>query len=360
MYTPNNLPLFLAAFGGALSGIGAGGRAPTDPNPLSSSSQLASAVASAFAQAFDTQWGASAPSQLAVDTTRIISAEAWTERSATSTNPGDYTNWVRALIALVREGDTYNANINGVNSPATSGWTLALDIDFTAQPSQPLNPDGVYTIGGLPWTKINSAQDADGSPMTLTNGLGLVVVPKTTAFFLGVFTMPALTLDPALIIPKYDHFTSIRQWTYYSLNSASAQGVGGVSGIANLGTNTGFLYQQQWDSGAMAAGFCFSNNGVVFQNALSPAPGSNIIEGWIPEGNAGGYGNGLSGKIADGFPPDPKTLLLAGEASFSDASNQFFGLSSAWRFFVGAGRNGQAAGTANVRIARTRIEYKYN
>jgi hypothetical protein len=51
MYTPNNLSIYLSAIQGAMAGMAASDRNPTNPSPLAYASQAA--IADAFAQAFD-------------------------------------------------------------------------------------------------------------------------------------------------------------------------------------------------------------------------------------------------------------------------------------------------------------------
>lgn len=86
-------------------------------------------------------------------------------------------------------------DVTGVLSSANGGyaWKTLLDFDFTTPATQALATDGNYTIGGLTWTKANSAND--GTPMAVTHGTGLVVIPGFTAGGYGAsLTAPLLRL----------------------------------------------------------------------------------------------------------------------------------------------------------------------
>jgi hypothetical protein len=110
--------------------------------------------------------------------------------------------------------------------PATprgaGGWATAVDLDFTAQASQTLGSDLNYTIGGLKFKKENSAGDA--TPMALTMGTGLVVVPKssTTVDNTGR-TAPLLFLPLSeLGIANLDMSTGLRVFLYVSAANYAA------------------------------------------------------------------------------------------------------------------------------------------
>src|ERR1700690_2994846 len=65
-YTPLNKTVFTAAYSGALAGIAAAEKSPTDPVPTDPAVVGSAAIAGAFAESFDTQWGSGAPSTLDV------------------------------------------------------------------------------------------------------------------------------------------------------------------------------------------------------------------------------------------------------------------------------------------------------
>jgi hypothetical protein len=60
------------------------------------------------------------------------------------------------------------------DAPGGSKWNLSYEVDFAAAPTQALNIDGVYAIGGRNWTVENSANTFVGHPgMRIVNGTGL-------------------------------------------------------------------------------------------------------------------------------------------------------------------------------------------
>src|SRR5271166_1054660 len=111
MYTPNSPAIFVAAFSGALAGMGASDRVPTDTDAADYAG-LAN-VAGAFAESFDTAVG---PIGMPVDTYITQSVEAvceavWEGRSpqptATNLNPTTYAGLCQALIAIVQAGANF-------------------------------------------------------------------------------------------------------------------------------------------------------------------------------------------------------------------------------------------------------------
>lgn len=131
-----------------------------------------------------------------------------------------------------------NGNYSTPSATGGAGWVTALDTDFTAESSQTLTTDGNYTIGGQTWVKVNSANDA--TAMSVTNGTGLVIVPKSpTVWALGTKSAPAIELDMGTIISGYYIDMPLRIWVYVSAdNSTSATlELGGVV-LDNLSTTT--------------------------------------------------------------------------------------------------------------------------
>lgn len=107
-------------------------------------------------------------------------------------------------------------------------WATALDLDFTAQPSQTLNLDTNYTIGtspytgtGLVWTKFNST--GDSTAMALTNGTGLVITPSAATNISGsTLTAPLLRIPLISIIPDWTVFMPFRIWIWESASTEAA------------------------------------------------------------------------------------------------------------------------------------------
>lgn len=92
-------------------------------------------------------------------------------------------------------GTSY-VELTGSTGPS---WQSIFDTNLTTSGSQTLNADGNYTIGGVVWTKFNSASDA--TAMALTSGVGLVIQPVAASeWYNATRTMPGLTATlPSLI-----------------------------------------------------------------------------------------------------------------------------------------------------------------
>ena len=102
-------------------------------------------------------------------------------------------------------GTTGNTGVTGPTGPTGSGgtgsggWTTAFDIDFTTQTGQTFTSDGNYTIAGVLFTKINSANESTHA--ALVNGTGITFVPASASSYSGgTRTLPALTVNLSSVI----------------------------------------------------------------------------------------------------------------------------------------------------------------
>ena len=124
MYVVNNDAIFIAAYSGALAGMNVNGA----PRPsVAASYDPFAAIAGAFAQAFDTAWGAAANTQLDADLATSMSQQYWSERQALSTDPAKYGAIAAQIIAEITSAENY----------------------FTAQGISPNPPSPPLTPGNL-------------------------------------------------------------------------------------------------------------------------------------------------------------------------------------------------------------------
>lgn len=109
MYVPLNAHVFLAALTGAMAGLAGGTRTPTDATSTDDSNTAA--VAGAFAQSFDTAWGATEPNAVQEATIRTICEATWSGRgqppNGQGITPSGYTPWCQGLIAEVQALSTW-------------------------------------------------------------------------------------------------------------------------------------------------------------------------------------------------------------------------------------------------------------
>jgi len=121
-YVPNNIQVYMAAYAGALGGMGASDRILISSNP-SKYSGIAS-VAGAYAQQFDTTWGNANATQLDVFMIEALSEDVWLGRAVVTTfqttRPIFYANYVNAIIAAIQAGDTYVTE-QGITPPDPGG-----------------------------------------------------------------------------------------------------------------------------------------------------------------------------------------------------------------------------------------------
>jgi hypothetical protein len=120
MYVPNNTPVYLRAFTGFMAGITSSATSDTSAGDYT----LAAQMADAYAQQIDTEWGATAPTNLELDLIEEASSSIWTGRTPPSSDvaliPGTYTQTAQAIIARVQQGNTQVVS-EGIDPNATGG-----------------------------------------------------------------------------------------------------------------------------------------------------------------------------------------------------------------------------------------------
>ena len=227
-YTPNNINVYIAAFSGAVAGMGASNRFPRD-NVASDYASLVS-TAGAYAQQFDTMWGANNATSLDIDNITQLTAAAWESRAPNSTKPTDFAILCGALIAMVQQSETYFAGQGippftptgvgntfifrpgavGVTAPVYNSWPQlmaaanqvpgpkTIQIDTSAQGlADAVIPAGTWNLDNCTLVAANEdfCDFADGAHVTATTWRiagGLSVFAKgttpvwtpTVAFFL--------------------------------------------------------------------------------------------------------------------------------------------------------------------------------
>jgi hypothetical protein len=134
-YSPNNIYVFQAAYAGALAGMAASNRVPTDDLPTDPVNTGSAQIAGAFAQSFDQLWGSATPTQLDVEEIESVCSQAWWGRTPQNTAanlaPSTYNTLADALIAIVDAGDNYFASIGVIPEPIVptpSGYGVPLTV----------------------------------------------------------------------------------------------------------------------------------------------------------------------------------------------------------------------------------------
>jgi hypothetical protein len=199
-YTPNNLDVFTAAFSGAMAGMGEFNRNNTDSSPADYS-DLAS-LAGAFAQQFDTRWGAVLPDGLQLDCIAAFSEGAWENRAPQIAVkaprltrlihpyliPATYDKLVLAIIAAIQAGENYyvDQGIPIPPPPETHGEDV-LKIPFAFNTPSPLLLTPL--IAGSTVNRVLVAVD------TFFDDAG-------SQLRVGISTIPGLILDTSEINPS--------------------------------------------------------------------------------------------------------------------------------------------------------------
>ena len=172
-YTPNNPPIYLAAFAGAIAGLGASGQPFGDVS-------YSAAMSDAFSQAVDIAFGAGPYTALDLEIIREASETAWAERSPLrspdSITPGAYTGIAQEIVALTRAGDLQVIG-EGIDPNAGGGPGTIL----VKNQGVLLGPVGTvdFVGAGVSTTRVGSV--ATVTVTALTSGLVEVSVPFSFA-----------------------------------------------------------------------------------------------------------------------------------------------------------------------------------
>ncbi len=179
-YVPQNTNVFSAAFAGSLAGLAVSNRIPT--SVVAADSAGVAAVAGAFAQSFDTEWGAVAANNFELETIQSMTQDVWENRApmpvAPNFTPASFTKRCKSLIAIITAADAYLVSI-GVTpntSPASIGVTAPITSTGGATP----------TIGIVPATQAvpGSMSAAD---KTILDGLPAEIITGVAAHAMTAF-----------------------------------------------------------------------------------------------------------------------------------------------------------------------------
>lgn len=296
--------------------------------------------------------------------------------AATGVTPGAYgdsSHYARFTVGA--DGRITAAAQNAL--PSTGGWQTAVDLDFTAQTTQSLATDGNYTIGGVTWTKQNSATDA--TPMAVTNGTGLVIKPTGSTDIQGpTYTAPLLWAPLSSLLPAAaDWTTGLRLWL--SLGAAcnfSANFDSVVYGISTASDLVQYHVKYGYTPTSTGLGIVWSwtYNGVNEQGGSYLAAARDAMTALAFGTNftlcqqfdkvacremTDFYGAGLAAGAA--FPN--LNTMLAGQSYFYNSASDVVTLSKLGAtfanlgVFVGALR-GASSTNLNVTVQRLRLDYR--
>ena len=249
---------------------------------------------------------------------------------------------------------------------ATSGWTTALDLDFSSLSTGALTSgNGTKTFGGYStWVKANSANDA--TAMAITGGSGLVIVPGSTSDYNGATrTCPIIGLPISSAITNFDAMRmALRLWIYTSSVNYAANYDSVVFGFDDGSAVSGMIAKVGYYVGGVGLTRFFQSNSlnVGFNNCVATAANTNnvsLIE--APLGVYGGLIKTAVGTYSSGFPADTAMKWHTGTNNYGVTTQVTNGnttpASTTWYAQIGAQRAASVT-SLSVTVARMKIEYK--
>jgi len=266
----------------------------------------------------------------------------------------------RGLCPQLDGYSTHYLNGDGYfSTPAgAGGFVTILDVNFSAQPSQTLNVDGDYTIAGVTWTKINSANDRVA--MALTSGSGLIIQPAQTTAYLGVTrTLPAILTNISVLDPSFSLGSHLRAWFYISDGNWTAAYDGTVLGVENVAIlNCWYDIGKAYSGGVKPfIGSTFNNidrTGVFGSTGVGARDVYMIEISSLPAYHANVYAGTWGGTW-----PDLKDMVCLGFVNSGTSNNlatEAVGSPANWSFLLGAQRNGSGTITFSTTIANARLD----
>ena len=214
-------------------------------------------------------------------------------------------------------------------------------------------------MGGLTWTKGNSANEA--THLTITNGTGAIFKPATSTDYTGATrTLPYIWLpfNQILGLDKIGWHTKFRIWANISADNSAATGDNALVGVDNNATT--YTYQ-------ILRGFTPVGQGVGGFCGISPSAGS-----FVGATNTLGAGNRVVMLELD-LPrfamstyfgsnatvwPDPSSLTLTSMQNLVNsnfAANGFTNPFSTMGIIIGAKRISSVT-SLSITYARLRVD----
>lgn len=237
-----------------------------------------------------------------------------------------------------------------------NGWVGVYELDFREEPSQTLGTDTTFTVGGKPWTKINSANDAVA--MAIVNGSGLVIQPGSTSDYNGATrTLPGLALPLSQIVPGFQVGMGVRLWAYVSSYNGGSNYDNAVIAIDTQSSSHGHILKR--GNGTTGVGFegfiniNSSNQGFYGRTGLTIGSTNNVMvlesQRWGDPVQYFRYG------AWEGSFPGANTLLSAkfGQIALAPDTTGVTSLNAA--ALLGAQRAGSGT-SLSVTFERVRVE----
>jgi len=236
-YTPNNISVYIAAYSGALTGMGVSGRLLSDTDPNSYADLTL--VAGTFAKEYDRLWALRPTTELDVQIIEKECKGTWEGRSPNISDTdlfiqSTYTGLCLALIALVTSSDIYFAD-DGVIPPPPGGPPGPPGPIGPPGPSGPIGPIGPSGAGGIIYWG-NSAITASATTRYLSPGYENGSAPVVAGLVRFAVTRPGALRNMFVVHNMPGNTANLITYTLDKNGIATALAVS-VPSNASIGSN---------------------------------------------------------------------------------------------------------------------------
>lgn len=288
-YTPINLPVYIAAYAGALAGMGVSDRVPSDTNAADYDALCA--IAGQYAQTFDTLYNPGSTDTLYTEAIEEMSEAVWQNRAPQSVTAGAMTSMCNALIAMLSSAGSYFAGQGIPTNVAGGSVTPMNSIFFVDTTTTSTTRDG---SASNPFNSIQECIDnitpPPGTPITVfANGIDVTPIVVPANYYLNVV---GLIVINGITIGEASTFTG-----QLVFNAASVT-------LAGLNSVALFINGAAGDIVITGQSATFRAVGTVAAGSITAAPGisSYIVFEANPaaiQGSLTGYAaNAISGPIS--------------------------------------------------------------
>jgi hypothetical protein len=234
-----------------------------------------------------------------------------------------------------------------------------LDMDFTVLGTQLFSANQSYTIGGLSWTKFNTASEQN--PAALDN-TGITFTPLSASDYNGATrTIPGLHLPFYQFIPGFRADMGVRIWAYNSANNGTASFDNAVLAVDTNSTSYGYIIKRGFGTTGQGSQTYLGANAVNISGFISDlftmSLSNNVMVLEIPS-ITGSHWRSFRGSYTGGYWPLMEALTQHNSYTFNATVNTT-GVTPQSLGVVLAGQRAASGSPFSCKFARLRVDLLY-